>query len=244
MTARRKKHFEQAMLQGLLQRFTIPAHLVDGDFESPDAVILLEGRTIGVEVTEIQKSAEERAKRAPKDDILRRAKHAFDATNRKPVSATFSFVESEDLRWVNRVEIGEQISQFLLEQQHEENYDLVVSKGNQLPQTLRPYIREIRSWSESVRGIWQCSEATWVAPLTQDTLQECVDKKQQLLSLYKAKGYDAYWLLICAHPTNPACRFEPARDLDPTKIISDFDRTFFYDAWHAIELALPPGSTS
>lgn len=121
LTARQKKHFEQAMLQGLLQRFTIPAHLVDGDFESPDAVIRLDGRTVGVEVTEIQKSAEERAKRAPKDDILRRAKHAFDVTSRKPVSATFSFIEGEDLRWVSRVEIGEQIAQFLLGQQHEDN---------------------------------------------------------------------------------------------------------------------------
>ncbi len=213
--------------------------MLEGDFESPDAAIVLGEQTIGVEVTEIQKSVEERARRAPKDDILQRAKRDYEAPGRFPISATFSFNESEDLRQINRADLGRKIADVLVSHDVRGVYEPIVLRSDALPFPLRGYFREIRFWGETVRGVWQCSEATWVSPLTHGVLQQIVDRKRDRLATYWSKGYDAYWLLICAHPTNPACRFEASLDFDPSTVVSDFDRTFFFDAWHAMELGLP-----
>lgn len=230
------------MLHGLLQQLAIPAQILSGNFESPDLAIVLDGRTIGVEVTEIQKSKEERARRAPKDDILERAKRGYEAQRGPPISVCFSFFDRADTRTVNRSDLSRKIVDFLLSLRLEHEYDVVAMAGERLPPALRQYFRELRFWRESRRGVWQCSEASWVAPLTKEIIQERVDVKKDLLPDYRVKGYDAYWLLICAHPTNPACRFEPARNFDPTHVLSPFDRTFFYDCWHALELGSAAGS--
>lgn len=236
MTASLQKNFERAMLHGLLKQMSIPAEIASGDFESPDLVMAFGNHTIGVEVTEIQKSKEERARRAPKDDIVRRAKQKYEASGRSPISVTFSFTQKADIRSVNRSDMGLIIADLLGGIRIDSEYETVVLTEGELPSALKDCIREIRLWREEKRGIWQCSEASWVAPLTPEVLQERVDAKKVCLSKYRMKGYDAYWLLICAHPTNPACRFEVARDFDPKLIESPFDRTFFYDGWHALDL--------
>lgn len=237
----RKKQFERAMLHGLLQQLAIPAELLSGDFESPDLAIALDGSTIGVEVTEVQKSREERARRAPKDDIVERAKRGYETRGGLPLSVCFSFLDKADLRTVNRSDLSLRIVEFIFSQNLTDEYNVLAVDGERLPASLRHCFRELRFWRESRRGIWQCSEASWVAPLTNEVLQERVDAKKRLLPDYRVNGYDAYWLLICAHPTNPACRFEVARDFDPVRVQSPFDRTFFYDRWHALELGLAPG---
>ncbi|WP_163841150.1 hypothetical protein [Pseudoxanthomonas sacheonensis] len=241
VTALRKKQFERAMLHGLLQQLAIPARFLSGNFESPDLAIVLDGNTIGVEVTEIQKSKEERARRAPKDDILERAKRGYEAQHGPPLSVCFSFYDRASIQTVNRSDLGRAIVEFLLSLRLEHEYEVVIAAGERLPPMLRQYFRELRFWRESGHGIWQCSEASWVASLTKEVLQERADAKKDLLPGYRAKGYDAYWLLICAHPTNPACRFEAARDFCPAHVLSPFDRTFFYDRWHALELGLAAG---
>jgi len=86
----------------------------------------------------------------------------------------------------------------------------------------------------------QCSEASWVAPLTTEILQERVDVKKNRLPHYRARGYDEYWLLICAHPINPACQFEATRDFDPAQVLSPFDRSFFYNCWQTLSLEWIP----
>lgn len=237
-TALRKKEFERTMLQGLLNQLEIQAEFISGEFESPDLAIICDGITVGVEVTEIQKSKEARARRAPKDDILKRAREGYEARLGPPISVSLSFLNSADVLSINRSDLSQSIVEFLLGLQIEVAYDVVIRAGDDLPLELRQYFREVRCWREDQRGVWQCSEASWVAPLTKDILQERVDAKGELLSLYRTKGYENYWLLICAHPTNPACRFEIARDLDPAHIISPFDRTFFFDCWQTIELGV------
>lgn len=236
MTAARKKDFERRMLFGLLRQLSIPAEILPGNFESPDIPILLDGMTIGVEVTEIQKSAEERSKRAPQEEIVERAKRDYEALGGPPLSVCFSFFDGADIRNVNRVNLSSWISQFLLTVLPDNEYEGVVAGVEQLPHDLRRYFRELRFWRESKLGIWQASNATWVALLTKEVLQERVDAKKALLPDYLKKSYDAYWLLICAHPINPACRFEIRGDFIPGQISSPFDRTFFYDCWQTIEL--------
>ena len=236
MTAQQKKQIERAMLHGLLTRLNIPANFLLGQFESPDLVVVLEGQTIGVEVTEIQKSREERAKRAPKDDILKRCRIAYELKGGPPVSVSLSFLDEADLRSSNRAEISQRIVELLMWPDHDIKFEVHILNGERLPAELRQHIQEIRFWGESDVETWQCIEAASVDQLTTQVLQERVDAKNLLLPAYRKKGYGAYWLLICADPINPACRFEAARDFDPAQVRSPFDRTFFYDGWHALEL--------
>ncbi|MFY2765066.1 hypothetical protein [Arenimonas sp. MALMAid1274] len=236
MTAQRKKLFERQMLYGLLERLEVPAQILPGDFEAPDLGAVLNGKLIGIEVTEIQKSKVERAKRAHKDDVVERVRCGYEANNGPPLSVCFSFNQGVDLAEINRAELSQEIVGLLLNVSLKENFDAVVLAGELLPAALQRIVRELRFWRETNRCVWQCIEASWVAPLTTEVLQERLDVKSVLLPTYRKKGYDAYWLLICAHPTNPACRFEAARDFDPTQVLSPFDRTFFYDGWQAVEL--------
>lgn len=245
MTSQRKKVYERTTLEAFLRRASIPAVLLEGNFEAPDAVIELANRQIGVEITEIQKSREEREARSIKEDLLRRTRQRYQTVDAPPISVTLSFHLLADLREIRRTlrknvldDLARQTAEVLYANARPYEKGVVVLSNQQLPPDLRPWLRELRFWGSEGTSIWQISEASWVAPLTASVLQERVDAKTRRLTDYRLNGYPEYWLLICADPLNPACRFEPARDFDPATITSPFDRTFFYDAWFLIELGL------
>ncbi|NII74191.1 hypothetical protein FHW84_002776 [Dyella sp. SG562] len=237
MTLPTKKVFERLMLEGLLERLSIRGSVLDQDLEAPDLVMTLDGKQIGVEVTEIQKSDEERAVRSPKEDILRKARKLYDAGGGRPLSATFSFQHGVDLRrGINRQVLAVQLARFLTDHAPTTPITLSTFVGSELPDELRPWLSAVRFWTTNSPGIWQIAEAGWVAALTPAILQPVVDAKATLLPNYRLRGFDAYWLLICAHPSNPACRFDPCPGFDGAAVRSPFDRTFFYDCWHWLEL--------
>lgn len=237
MTAQQKKQTERAMLLGLMRRLDIAATLLPGDFESPDLAIELNGNTIGVEVTEVQKSSDERARRAPKDAVVEKCKAEFESHGGSPLSVCFTFCRGAKIGRSNHSTICQQVVDLLLAAGEAEEFEVRVIKADRFPHPLNEKLSELRFWREPRRGIWQCMEATWVAPLTAKILQERIDAKSALLPVYRSKGYDAYWLLICAHPTNPACQFEVARDFQSEEVRSPFDRTFFFNGWQVLELA-------
>lgn len=240
MTRSEKKSFERSMLSGLLGRTAMKAIVLDDDMEAPDLAMIMDGKRVGVEVTEIQKNANERALRAPKDDLVRRARRLYEGRGGIPLSVTFSFHYQVDMRNVDRKTLSNQIAEFLAARAPNLPGQLCVIAGDALPPELRCWLRELRFWTVGTSSIWQIAEAGWVAALTPGVLQEAVNGKASLLPIYRLKGFDEYWLLICAHPRNPACRFDPGPDFDGAAVCSPFDRTFFYDAWHLLEL----GATS
>jgi hypothetical protein len=226
------------MLDGLLGRAEIEAIVLDDEIEAPDLAMIIAGKRVGVEVTEIQKSANERALRAPKDDVVRRARRQYEGCGGIPLSVTFSFHYQTDMRSVDRKTLGSQIADFLALRAPKRPGQLCVIADDALSPELRCWLRELRFWSVETSSIWQIAEAGWVAALTPNVLQDAVNGKASLLSTYRLKGFDEYWLLICAQPLNPACRFEPGDDFDAAAVCSPFDRTFFYDAWHLFELGV------
>lgn len=228
------------MLSGLLGRASIKATILEDEIEAPDLAVIIDSKRVGVEVTEIQKSAHERALRAPKDDIVRRARRLYETQANIPLSVTFSFHYQVDMRSVDRKTLGSQIAEFLAAMAPNRPGQLCVLAGDALMPELRCWLRELRFWTVETSSIWQIAEAGWVAMLTPKVLQEAVDGKASLLPSYRLKGFDEYWLLICAQPLNPACRFDPGPEFDAAAVSSPFDRTFFYDAWHLLELGITP----
>ena len=238
MTLPAKKVFERWMLEGLLERLSIPGSVLDQELEAPDLLMNLDGKQIGVEVTEIQKSAEERAVRSPKDDLVRKTRTLYEAGAGLPLSVTFSFKHGVDLRGrhINRRLLAAQLASFLTDHAPTTPFTLSEFASGELPNELRPWLSALRFWTTNSPSIWQIAEAGWVAALTPAILQPVVDNKATLLPTYQLRSLDAYWLLICAHPSNPACRFEPSPGFDGTVVHSPFDRTFFYDRLHCLEL--------
>lgn len=236
MTLDRQKDFERTILQGFLNHASIPAVINPGKFEAPDALITIASKNVGVEITEIQKSRGERRIRSSRDDLLRQIKQHYDSAGGSPICATFYFRKNEEIRRPERKNLGERIAEIIVAESICRSESVAIVTGAQLPAPIGNWLHEIRFWKTDGSCIWQISEASWVAPLTSEILQERVEAKARCLPSYRLKGYAEYWLLICADPMNPACRFDPARDFDPKKVISPFDRTFFYDAWHLIEL--------
>lgn len=238
MTEEHQKEFERAILQGFLRRASIPGVPKEGDFEAPDAVITIGCKEVGVEITEIQKSTDERRIRSLKEDLLRRTRRCYESAGGRPICTMISFRNnvaiSESKR--EREALAEKIAQILIAGSLRLVGSVSVVAETQLAAPLGNRLREIRFWGADGDCIWQISEANSVAPLTIEVLQERIEAKAQRLPSYRLKGYAESWLLICADPRNPACRFDPPVAFDPKKVTSPFDRTFFYDAWHLIEL--------
>jgi hypothetical protein len=74
---------------------------------------------------------------------------------------------------------------------------------------------------------WAVVRAGWVAPLTVDILQSRIDEKAARLPEYQ-NDVRENWLLIFADGMKPSQLFDVRADFDPAKVVSPFDRTYFY----------------
>ena len=155
MTSMQQKTFEQSILRGFLRQLAIPAERIEGDFEAPDAVIEIAHRRIGIEITEIQKSAEERAFRNAKDQLVRRTRQRYKAATGTPICVTFSFHLDVDMRAVRRDVLSDQIANVLYACAQPGKEGVIILSGQQLPTELRQWLRELRFWNTNDTPIWQ-----------------------------------------------------------------------------------------
>jgi hypothetical protein len=207
--------------------------------EAPDFTLSIDGRTVGVEVTQIQKSPAERTRQSYLQEVIRRAREDYAAAGALPRSVSLHFNDHAPRAGDSRRDLASEISAHVAGQP--DDAEVHTHKWPQLPELMARNLWSLTFWRTEAPVIWQSVEATWVAPFTVELFQERVDAKHEKLETYREGGFDELWLLIGASQLNPAQRFDWHASFDPGKIRSRFDRTVFCDGWRTFELG--QGST-
>jgi hypothetical protein len=74
---------------------------------------------------------------------------------------------------------------------------------------------------------WVTSSRLCMPPVAVDALQSRVDEKAKRLPAYRNE-LEENWLLIFSDGMKPSQLFEVRADFEPTKVVSPFDRTYFF----------------
>jgi len=238
-----KKRHKRFLLDRFLELQGISPASIE-PLDPPDFLIDLEGRKVGIEVTELFiRSNKSEAHPQPEEEPLLQAAESitnlivskarkiyFDAGN-PPVLSTIWFSDRITLDKKK----GDQIAELIAHQIQTmslQNSQAVAWRSSEDE-------NEERSLSESVAIIhtyrvpelrfarWTVARPGLVATLTPKHLQEVIDKKAKKINGYK-KVAEEIWLLIVADGTRSSQKFSVMPDFPLDSISSPFAKTFYY----------------
>jgi len=239
-----KKRHERFLLDRFLELQRISPTCIQ-PLDPPDFLIDLEGRKVGIEVTELFiRSNKSEAHPQPEGEPLLQAVESitnlivskareiyFDAGN-PPVLSKIWFSDRITLDKKKGDQIAEliahQIQSMSLQNSQEvawrssedENEERSLSESVAIIRTYRvPELRFAR---------WTVVRPGLVATLTPKHLQEVIDKKAKKINGYKKKA-EEIWLLIFADRTLPSQMFSVAPDFPLDSVSSPFTKTFYCD---------------
>src|SRR5271157_944626 len=238
-----KKQHERFLLDRFLELQGISPTCIE-ESDPPDFLINLEGRTVGVEVTELFiRSKKSGAHTQPEEEPLLQAAESitnlivskawkiyFDAGN-PPVLSTIWFSDRITLDKKKGDQIAELIAR-QIQSMSLQNSQAVAWRSSEDE-------NEERSLSESVAIIhtyrvpelrfarWTVARPGLVANLTPKRLQGVIDKKAKKINGYK-KLAEEIWLLIVADGTRSSQKFSVMPDFPLDSISSPFAKTFYY----------------
>jgi hypothetical protein len=239
----KKKRRERFLLDRFLEhQGTTPTSVDPG--ESPDFIITLDGRTVGIELTElfIQRcNSEERL--LPRDpplqaiesisvQIVSKAHEIYFDANNPPVLSHIVF--SNRITPVDKRK-GDQIAKLIADQiqsmsrQDSEGAVWRSRENEKEENALSEWVIFISTWKvpELRFARWSPNSAGLVSTLTPARLQEEIDKKASRISVYKKRAEDI-WLLIVADRTRPSQKFSVMPNFPLDSISSPFAKTFYY----------------
>lgn len=225
-----KKSEELAFIESFLKVTGWPAEIVDKDRESPDFLIKLDGKSIGVEITKIFISSGPdnlQARESRGARIISKAQQNYRAMGGEPVDVKVIFHPGYNV-FDLPIDVTAAALSSLVKETNLELWQEVTFKYADLEKYLPKeisYVRVLRVLEEAM-GHWGVPSAGWVASLSDVILQERIDAKAGLLSGYEHA--DEQWLLLVSNVMKPSQMFKDFENLDKRKIQSPFSRTFFY----------------
>jgi len=238
----RKKSKEQAYVRSFLRIGEIPARVLDDNREAPDFLLEVDGRLVGLEVTEVfvreHPRASTKAAESVVDEIIDRAWRVYTARGGKALQVGLQFAWDADLRRVNRILAADAIASFLLLVDTPVgpvwHYDRRTPGFDRLP---IPLVQIIAYCDPSLTvPVWTAPRAGWVAPLDSSALQSYIDDKAAKITRYRDAAPEL-WLLLAIDGRAPSQFFEPTQT--PPTVISPFDRTYLYFGFSGIVQRLP-----
>ncbi len=230
--ADRQKQHERFLLERFIDVAMLQAEIIEAR-EVPDFIVRVEGRLIGVEVTELFISHGPcnnlmQAQESISTRIVSTAQRLYQASGATPAHVTVCFSPGSDLRNLNRDRTANALASFvrglnLIEGQcvdwHPEELNDPLPYEVSFVHTLGVPSFEMAHW-----GI---ARAGWVASLAVTPIQARIDEKAKILPTYQDTVAEN-WLLIVADATKPSQLIEAKDDFDPRRVLSPFARTFFY----------------
>jgi hypothetical protein len=241
-SAKRKKQRERYFLQAFLRIANLAATLIE-EREAPDFLLDVEGRLVGLEVTEVflQNNGEllpPKIGEAIVDEIVARARRSYEERGGKPLHVSFGFLPNAEMRHIDRRGAGDAIANFLLRFDPPMGGLVKLERAfagrDALPEQLTfMHVLAVPTWT---MGHWWAPKAGWVAPLITDFLQPSVDEKAKKIAQYR-QAADEAWLLLAIEGRAPSQFFEPSETL-PT-VSSPFDRTYLLSLFGGTVQLLP-----
>ena len=243
----KKRRREKFFLERFLElRGIKPRNVEQLQPPNPDFLINLDGRMVGIEITEIfiqpdksnnyQRGADELLLQeidSFKDRIVSEAQKVYFETNGTSVLATITFSHVPRAK-KNSKQIAELIADKVRD---------MVSGNTSDEEHWRPDVldNETNLLSEAVAAIdicrvperrfarWEPTKAGIVTNLTPEHLQDRIDLKAQKLSNYrKNKEFSEIWLLMVADRTRPSQKLHHTLGHSLYSVSSPFDKTFYY----------------
>jgi hypothetical protein len=229
-------HPRKAHERFLLERFANAADIqlqIVEEREAPDFLASVNGRLIGVEVTElfVERLNGQRTMQAHEsiaNRIVGKAQRLYMQSGAPPAHVTVCFGPSKDLRRLNRDRLSEALAGFVIKlalepwQRVDWRPDFV---SKSLPDEVS-FLHALGTPSQEMAH-WSVARAGWVAPLKAEPLQARVDEKARRLPTYEL-SISENWLVVVANAMNPSQLLEAKPDFQPDKIASPFARTYFY----------------
>src|ERR1035437_3439845 len=239
----KKKRHEKFLLDRFLEHQGITPTRIDPG-ESPDFLIALDGRTVGIEVTEvfIQRCNPE-ARLLPEDPLLQaiesltalivdKAREIYFDANNPPVLSQILFtnrITPKDKRKVDQIAklIADQIQS--MSRQDSEGFDWTSREDEKEENALSEWVSFISACRvpELRFARWSPNRAGLVSTLTPARLQEEIDKKASRINAYKKRAEET-WLLIVADRTRSSQKFSVMPDFPLDSISNPFAKTFYY----------------
>jgi hypothetical protein len=238
-----KKQHERFLLDRFLEHQGITPTNIDPG-ESPDFLVTLDGRTVGIEVTELfirsnKSGAHPQPQEAPllqaaesiTNLIVSKAWKIYVDAGNPPVKSTVWFSDriTLDKKKVDQIAelIARQIQSMSLQNlqavawrsSEDENEEHCLSESVAIIHTDKVPERFAR---------WTVGRPGLVANLTRARLQEEIEKKASKFDAYK-KRIEEIWLLIVADRTRPSQKFSVMPDFPLDSLSSPFAKTFYFD---------------
>ena len=230
--ADRQKQHERFLLERFIDAATLQAEIIETR-EAPDFIVRVEGKLIGVEVTELfishdPSSNPMQAQESISTRIVSTAQRLYQASGAAPAHVTVCFGPGCDLRNLNRDRTANALASFVrgLNLAEWQRVDWQPEELNgPLPYEVS-FVHALGVPSFEMAH-WGVARAGWVAPLAVTSLQARIDEKAKRLPAYQDTVAEN-WLLIVADAMKPSQLMEAKDDFDPRGVSSPFARTFFY----------------
>lgn len=243
-----RKQRERDLLAQFLRKEKIEAQVHDS--ESPDFLLTLGCRVVGLEVTELHHSAMHpssslQAREAMAKRVVSEAQRVFAEKGGPSLKVVANFSPSLTPGEVQRTALARSLCELIeghlpalgeVKEWRPSSFD---DRGGD------PSISYLHMYHQpqSMRPHWIHMEAGWVAPLTLELVQSAIDRKVERLPAYRLRTSEV-WLLLAVGGMTPSQFFDTELQFTPSEIRSSFDRTYLSDAFlsRAILLGLPDGA--
>ncbi len=198
--------------------------------EAPDFILRVDGKVVGVELTEIYVEDDgqplaPKARESLATKAVSQARQQYEKRGGRPLHVAVGFIPNADLQVNDRTRIAESLAEFLLMQELPADGYKSWSHSRRL--SLPSQIGFINAFLVPSPDCahWYAPQAGWVAPLTEKIISDSIGSKVTKLDSYRSAVQDS-WLVLVVAGGAPSQAFEPAPDLAWETIVSPFARTF------------------
>jgi hypothetical protein len=230
-----RKERERHLLATFLQKERIEALVRDS--ESPDFLLTIDERVVGLEVTELHHSTEHpssslQAREAVASRVIAEAQQEFAKRGGPSLRVAVNFVPAFDPGTVQRNRLAEYLCALverILPDPEEVRQWRPQLADYQAGTPLISYLH-VYHQPQSIRPHWLHAEAGWVAPLTLELVQSAIDEKSERLPTYRLSAPEI-WLLLAIDGRTPSQFFDTELRFAPSEVRSPFERTYLSEAF-------------
>ena len=241
--AAKKRPRERFLLEQFFEAANIAAIIQNEEGEAPDFIVEVDGKIIGVELTDLfildgNHPNNLQASESLADRIIAEACSIYSSFNKPPLHVRVAFRPCANLKAVNRSDVSRAIA------------GIVVKRipapgarfrwyGNRETDSLANLVSSIHITGAHIdgRNRWVAVGAGWVATESQSVLQRRIDEKAALLESYRLRA-TTNWLLLVTGGTKPSQFIEPPLPQIARATFSPFERTFFFEPFRRIVIEL------
>lgn len=219
-----KEELEQAYFNSFSHFETKPHWLGVKKSESPDFLITMRRKIVGVEITALYTTPATAALEDTKDGVVAASQRAARELNFPPVNVTLFFNLRTPLRREDRERLGRKVAAVVKGHipQPGQHFELDMVEGQPSEVDLILIYPPLRS-----EGDWRWTEAGRVRSDISQFVQSAIDKKNKKIVRYLEKC-DECWLLIAVNSFRPSGKLRLSSKTGPS-FQSHFRRTYFLD---------------